>query len=189
VLTRSIASVSRYFRYAAAAAIVAMMALTCADVVLRLLRRPIPGTYELVGFLGALAVALALAQTSVERGHISVTFLVERLPPRWQRLVDGINAAVASAFFALVAWHGGLHAGHLREVGEVSMTLQAPVYPIAYGLAAGCALLSLVLVSRAVADLASLRSASRGDGRWGSSRELPCLPPSPASWGCWPSSY
>jgi len=37
----------------AGSAIVAMMLLTCTDVVLRYFRKPIPGTYELVCFLGA----------------------------------------------------------------------------------------------------------------------------------------
>jgi len=56
--------------WVAGTAIVAMMLLTCADVVLRYLRRPIPGTYELVCFLGAAAVAFAIAYTFVEKGHV-----------------------------------------------------------------------------------------------------------------------
>ena len=63
--------------WVAGTAIVAMMLLTCADVVLRYFRRPIPGTYELVCFLGAAAVAFAMAYTSVEKGHVSVRFVVD----------------------------------------------------------------------------------------------------------------
>jgi len=47
-LDRWLASASRSLNVFACAALVAMMLLTFADVVLRLLRLPIPGTYELV---------------------------------------------------------------------------------------------------------------------------------------------
>jgi len=154
---RMLEAATRRFGQVAGAAIMGMMVLTCADVLLRLLRRPVPGTYELVGFLGALAVALALAQTSAEHGHIAVSFLVDRLPPAWQRRVDVVNAITAGVFFALIAWQCGVHATRLRAVGEVSMTLQMPVYPIAYGVAAGCGLLSLGLAARAVAHLLPAR--------------------------------
>ncbi|MBW2449419.1 MAG: TRAP transporter small permease subunit [Deltaproteobacteria bacterium] len=66
----------------AGAAIVAMMLLTCADVVLRYFRRPIPGTYELVCFLGAVAVSFAMAHTSIEKGHVSVSFIVALFPSK-----------------------------------------------------------------------------------------------------------
>ncbi|MBC8457922.1 MAG: hypothetical protein H8D67_08005, partial [Deltaproteobacteria bacterium] len=68
-------------------AIVIMMLLTCVDIILRLgvtayhkyhwaflsPFRPIPGTYELVCFLGAVAVSFAMAHTSVEKGHVAVS--------------------------------------------------------------------------------------------------------------------
>ncbi len=148
VFTRTVHGASRLMVWVAAVAVVSMMLLTCADIVLRWLRRPIPGTYELVGFFGALAVAFALAHTSVVKGHIAVDFLVQRLSPRWQAVVDIVNAVVAAALFGLVAWRSTVQAAALRRVGEVSMTLQLPVYPVVYGVAAGCALLTLVLVAR-----------------------------------------
>ena len=66
----------------AGAAIIAMMLLTCADVVLRYFRRPIPGAYELICFLGAMAVAFAMAHTSVEKGHVAVSFVVSLFPQK-----------------------------------------------------------------------------------------------------------
>ena len=53
----------RWIDLVSAAAIVAMMTLTCADVVLRWFRHPIKGTYELVSFLGAIAVSFAIADS------------------------------------------------------------------------------------------------------------------------------
>ena len=80
-----------------AAAVVFIMLLTCADVVMRLFGRPIPGTYELVGYFGAVIVAFAMAYTSVERGHIAVELLVDRLPRRPRHVVEALSA-LAGAF-------------------------------------------------------------------------------------------
>ncbi|MDD4358053.1 MAG: TRAP transporter small permease, partial [Smithellaceae bacterium] len=55
----------------ACVAVIAMMLLSVTDVVLRMFGKPIPGTYEQVGFLGAIVVSFALAFTSMEKGHIA----------------------------------------------------------------------------------------------------------------------
>ncbi len=140
----------------AAAAIVAMMLLTCADVVLRLFRLPIPGTYELVSFFGAVSVAFAMAHTCVEKGHIAVSVLVQLLPVRGQACVDAVTATLSLLLFALIAWRSILYGESLRQAGEVSLTLQLPFYPFIYGVGLSAAVVCLVLL----ADLArNLRGA------------------------------
>ena len=136
----------------------AMMLLTCADVVMRLFDRPIPGTYEIIGFLGALAVAFALAQTSIEKGHIAVDLLVNLLPPRVQILLDIFAALTGTAIFGAITWQSALYALDLRQSGEVSATLGMPVYPFAAGIAAGCALLCLVLIAELARSLRRIKS-------------------------------
>ena len=88
--------------WVAGIAIISMMLLTCADIILRLgvtayhkyswwflsPFRPIPGTYELVCFLGAVAVSFAMAHTSVERGHVAVSILVNLLPKKIQSIIE-----------------------------------------------------------------------------------------------------
>ena len=152
-LTRRLAWLTRSLNALSAAAVMAMMLLTCADIVLRLMRRPITGTYELMGFLAALFVSFALAQTSVDKGHIAVDFLVMRLSRRAQRIIDALNDGVCIGLFALVTRQCVVYGAELRASGEVSMTLQLPVYPVVYGIGAGCAVLCLVLAARVVDNL------------------------------------
>lgn len=130
--------------------ILAMMTLTCADVLLRLFRYPIPGTYEMVGFFGALAASFALAKTSLERGHIAVGFLIDRLPDGVQAQVDRINTLILSILFGMIAWYSVIEAQASRRNQEVSMTLQVPIYPFITGIAAGFAMLFLISVLRLV---------------------------------------
>ena len=145
-LERSTFSIAQKFNWVAGAAVVAMMVLTCADVTLRLFRHPIPGTYEMVGLLGAIVVSFSLAHTSVMRGHIAVEFIVQKLPKRTQIIIDGINSLLGTALFGLITWQSILYASNLMRTGEVSMTLQMPIYPFVYGIAIGSGMLCLVLL-------------------------------------------
>ena len=133
------------FNSVAAVAVVGMMALTCLDVLLRLLRTPIPGTYEIVCMLGAIFVSFSLARTTVDRGHIAVDFLVQRLPDRFQHAVEAVNAGICALLFTVVSRQCVIYALDLKASGEVSMTLQMPLFPFVFGIALGSAMLSAVL--------------------------------------------
>ena len=151
---KSLIVIARGFNWVAGAAVIAMMLLTCLDVGLRFFRRPIPGTYEVVGMLGAVFVAFSLAETSLKRGHIAVDFLVRKLNAAWQAAIDAFNAAVCGVLFSLIAWQSLRYAHDLRTSGEVSMTLQLPLYPFVNAIALGCGLLAVVLVARALQQTA-----------------------------------
>ena len=156
---KSLTVISRWFNWVAGGAVVGMMLLTVLDVGLRFFRRPIPGTYEVVGMLGAVFVAFSLAETSLKRGHIAVDFLVRKLSPAWQAAIDAVNAAVCGALFGLISWQSLRYAHDLRVSGEVSMTLQLPLYPFVNAIALGCGLLAIVLVARALQQTAQALTA------------------------------
>jgi len=157
---KSAKGLARYMYYVAGTAIVSMMVLTCADVVLRLgvtfyheyrwslfsSFMPIPGTYELVCFLGAVAVSFAMAHTSVEKGHVAVSLIVRLLPERIQNIIGSITGTFGIILFALLSWQSVLYANDLRASGEVSLTLQLPFYPFVYGIAFASFAVCLVLV-------------------------------------------
>jgi len=145
----------------AGAAIVTMMLLTCVDVVLRFCVtlyhdfkwefltpfRPIPGTYELVRFLGTIAAAFAMAHTSVEAGHVAVSIVVRLFPARVQALIETITTTFGLIFFAIVSWQSVVYAMDLKASGEVSLTLQLPFYPFIYGIGFAAAAVCLVLLT------------------------------------------
>lgn len=141
----------------AAVAIFSMMALTCADVILRLFRMPIPGTYEIVSFMGAVAVSFAIAHTSVEKGHVAVSLVVQLLPKRAQAVIESILAALGIILFALIAWQSVIYGLDCQSSGEVSLTLQLPFYPIIYGVALSAGVVCLVLLVDFLNAIASAR--------------------------------
>ena len=152
--------------------IVSMMLLTCADVLLRLAVtlyheyhleflspfEPIPGTYELVRFMGAVAVSFAMAHTSVEKGHVAVSLVVRLFPDRIQAIVETVTGLFGLSLFSLLSWQSVVFANDLRASGEVSMTLHLPFYPFVYGIgfaAAAVCLVLLVELSKNVAEVFS----------------------------------
>ncbi len=145
-LERWVQNTAKGISYIAGASVLVMMLLTCADVVLRLFAHPIPGTYELIGFLGALLISFSMAYTSVERSHIAVEIFVTRLPRRVQSAIEGFVSLISVVLFGIIAWQSQVYAMDLKQSGEISLTLGIPVYPFVAGIAIGCGFLCLVLL-------------------------------------------
>ena len=144
--------------WVAAAAILLMMLVTTGDVVFRFFRFSIPGAYETVGFLGALAVAFALPYTAAEKGHIAVDFLVQRFSRPVRIVINVINSILALFLFSIIAWQSLRYGASLKATGSVSLTLEMPIYPFAYGVAAGCILLCPVLIMELLLQLKGVES-------------------------------
>ncbi len=145
-LERLAQNLARNLYWVAGAAIIIMMMLTCADVVLRFFRRPIPGTYELVCFLGAVAVAFAMAHTTIEKGHVSVSFVVELFPQKIQDIIACLTTSFGLCLFVFVTWQSMVYANDLRLSNEVSLTLELPFYPFVVGIGLSAAIVCLILL-------------------------------------------
>ena len=125
--------------------LVGMTVLTCADVVMRLFRLPIPGTYELIGFLGAAVAAFAMANTSLHRGHVAVEVLVANLGFAARRFIYLVTQILSIFLFVLIAYECFRYGNSLRAANEVSLTLHLPFYPVLYGISVSAAVVCLVL--------------------------------------------
>ncbi len=127
--------------------LVAMILLTCGNIFLRIVWVPIKGTFELMGFFGAVVSAFALGYTQIKKGHISVDVVVNTFSDKTRRFLNIINSLLCMIFFILVAWQITKWSGTLVRTGEVTETLQMIYYPFTYALAFGCAVLALVFLT------------------------------------------
>jgi TRAP-type C4-dicarboxylate transport system permease small subunit len=126
--------------------LVIMITLTCANIFLRIVWIPVKGTFELMGFFGAVITAFALGYTQIKRGHIGIDIVVNQFSAKLQRVFHGANYVICMIFFGIAAWQIGKWANTLRTTGEVTETLRIIFYPFTYGVAFGCILLSFVLL-------------------------------------------
>ena len=140
--------------------LVAMVLLTCSNIFLRLVWTPVRGTFELMGFFGAIVVAFSLGYTQIKRGHVAVDILVTQFSKKTRRILDSINYFICMIFFAATAWQIAKWGTNLRQTGEVTETLRIIFYPFTYGVAFGCIVLALVLLI----DLLNLFVEEKGAG-------------------------
>ncbi len=139
-----IKGLTRSLNIIAGTALTFMMLLTVADVILRSFRRPIPGTYELVAFLGAVVLGFCLPFTSWMRGHIYVDFFVSRFSQKIRNVFHISTRCMVIWLFLMIGWNLIKYGTDLKESGEVSMVLQMPFYPVAYGIGVCCFIQCLV---------------------------------------------
>ena len=119
--------------------------LTVADVTLRSFRRSIFGTYELVALSSAIIFGFSLPFTSWMKSHISVDFLIEKLPPVGRKLFRVATKCVGIGLFLIIGPSLITLGTDLRKAGEISVLLRVPFYPIVYAMGVCCFIVCLVL--------------------------------------------
>jgi len=133
--------------------LVAMVLLTCADIICRAVWVPILGSVEIVALFGSIVTAFALGYTQLRRGHTSVDVLVLIYPGRVKRILNVVNSLVCMIFFVIVGWRITLWSTVLLKTGELTETLRIIYYPFSYAVAFGCAVLALVFLTDLVRSL------------------------------------
>jgi TRAP-type C4-dicarboxylate transport system permease small subunit len=123
-----------------------LMFLTIADVILRGFKRPVPGTYEVVALAGAVVIGFSMPLTSWLRGHIFVDFLILKFSQKVRDIFNIGTRCLVILLFFLIGWNMIKYAMDLQKSGEVSLTLQLPFYPVAYGVGVCCFVQCLVMV-------------------------------------------
>lgn len=126
--------------------VLGMMVVTCADVVLRALGTPFVGAYDIVRLAGAVTIACALPYTTAVKGHVAIEYFFLKLSRRGRVVVDTIARSIAMALFGFLTWQSLVYGASLRRSGEVSLTLQLPVFWVPYVIAFACGVTLLVIL-------------------------------------------
>jgi len=146
VFLKTINGISRFFNIIAGISLTFLMLLTITDVILRGFRSPVPGTYEVVAFAGAVVIGFSMPLTSWLRGHIFVDFFILKFSQRGRDIFNIATRCLVIVLFFLIGWNLIKYGIDLQKSGEVSLTLQMPFYPVAYGVGVCCFVQCLVLV-------------------------------------------
>src|SRR5512143_2864814 len=95
-------SVSKLLNIIAGIAVTAMMLLTVADVLLRAGGYPFVGAYEIVTLLLALVIGFGIPQVSLERGHVYMEFLLDKLTKRGKDRMNIFTRILCLVLFAFI---------------------------------------------------------------------------------------
>ncbi len=146
VLLRATQRLTRVLNAIAGFTLIGMMLLTVSDVILRMFRRPILGTYELVGLSLGVVISFSVPFTSWMRGHIYVDFVINKFPPPVTKVFNIATRCLGMVLFILIGVFLIRLAEEFYKSGEVTLTLKMPFYPVAFAIGICCLIQCLVLL-------------------------------------------
>jgi len=127
--------------------VLTMVAVTCIDVILRLpgINRSLFGAYDIVKITGALTLAATLPYTTAVKGHVAIEYFFHKLNRRGRIVVDTIIRLMGMTLFAFLSLRSFIYGLNLYRIGQVSQTLQLPVFWIPYVIGFCCGIVVLVI--------------------------------------------
>lgn len=143
---RACVRLNQALAWLAGAVLVALMLFVVVEVALRAFGWPVVGAVEVISWLSAIAMALALGYVQLQRSHVAMTLIADCLPTIGRRLLDLANATVALLLFVAVAFYLLRYGIELRASGSLSETLKVVVYPWVFVVAVGFTGLCLALL-------------------------------------------
>jgi TRAP-type C4-dicarboxylate transport system permease small subunit len=144
-----------------AALLFAMMTLTFLDVIGRyMLHRPVMGSTELIQYMLALLIFIALPVVTAREEHISISIVEGLLGSRANAVRRILLRVVCAAIMLAVSWYMWSHAKMLAENRDVIGYLLLPVAPAAYAVSVLSGLTAATFLGMAVAEAARWRSRS-----------------------------
>lgn len=153
ILEKTAVWICRILAGVAGTALTVMIVLACANMFLRAVYVPVKGTFELMGFLGAVTAGFSLGFSQLHRSHIAVGLLFRKFPAPVQKILDIISGVASCVFFVFCANETYKWGLFLFDLGEVSETLGIKFYPFVFAVAFGCAAMSFVLLLDVVRTL------------------------------------
>jgi len=81
--------------------VMALMSIAIINIAFPLAGGTIPGAYEIVAYLGAIAIALALGIAEQEKSHIIVDIVTEKFSKKANRILDTVNYVITRMLYPL----------------------------------------------------------------------------------------
>jgi TRAP-type C4-dicarboxylate transport system permease small subunit len=143
---RAVRSLVFALEIVAALGILTMMAVTCAEVILRIFRIPLKGMVDLVSVCAAISAAAATPYTTACKGHVAIEYFFHKLPWLGRVVVDTFCRTCVILLFGFLSVQCVNYGMALKARGQVTPTLQMPEFWVLYVLAASCAVVCLVKI-------------------------------------------
>ncbi len=134
----------------AGAGVLAMVLITCADVIMRQVGHPLKGAYDMVRMAGGVTLAFALPVTTALKGHVAIEYFFQKLRRRGRLVVDSFMRVLQGVAFVVVAHQCWLYGMKLQRSGEVTPTLKLPIHWVPWIMAVTALITALVTLFQLV---------------------------------------
>ena len=145
-------NVSNFMSILAGIVLLLMTAITFLDIVMRNFGKPLLGAYELVAFMGVAVAALALPRASLQKTHVYVDIVIDKLPELLQKTLKILTRIMVFFMFFFAAWYFMLMGKNFIETHTVTMSLKVPYYPVVFALAASSIVQCLICICEIFID-------------------------------------
>jgi TRAP-type C4-dicarboxylate transport system permease small subunit len=132
IFEKTVENISKFSDWIARILVIAVMSVTCINALLRLIGLPIPGDFDYIMILGAMAVCFALPYCTLQKGHTMVELVVRKLPQNIQAILDIFISILSLIFFSLICYQFFNYATTMYKCGEITHTAQLPYFPFLY---------------------------------------------------------
>ena len=136
----------RIMTFISCAALAVMALITCGDIVLRILRVPIKGAYDLVRLCGAVTVSCAIPMTTAMKGHVAIEYFFHKLNRRGRVVVDSLLRGIIFIGFFVAAWSSFKYGLQFLKNGEVTNTIEVPVFWVPWLMSVAFVVTALVIL-------------------------------------------
>ena len=123
-----------------------MIVVICGDVVLRLAGHPVKGAYDIVRIAGALTIACSLPLTTAMKGHVAIEYFFQKLNRTGRIVVDSLMRLLVIAAFVLATIECVGYGLRFLRNGEVTGTIELPVFWVPWVMAVAFGVTALVVV-------------------------------------------
>ena len=139
-------SLSKWFYWIAGIGMIGLLLVSVIDISgNKLFKFPLPGGIDIASYIAVVVVAFGIAEVQLSRGHIEVEMLEQRLPKLPRKVINVIVNILGMVLWTIVAWRSFLYGTDLWRAGEVSMTLEIPIYPFVYVFGI-CAIVTVLVI-------------------------------------------
>lgn len=141
---RWIAAMTLQFSALAQVALVAVMVLIVSNIILRRFLFPIPGTVEMVEFLGAIILGSSIAYCLYSGGHIFVDVLVQKISQGKRAAIDFFTNIIMLLLNSVLSWQMAVYGKRMMDKGFTTGHLGIPIWPVVAIVAVGFLLMAFV---------------------------------------------
>jgi len=152
-------TVSVWFAVLSAFSLCGMMVLTAIDVGGRyFFNWPLFGAYELIGMLLIIAGPFGMSMTQMERKHIAISLLVDRMPPRVRESFHALGLFISLVIYVMITIGMFKLTGQYwaRGIEAASQDLGLSLAYVSFAFAIGALLFTLILILHFLQSLHSL---------------------------------
>ncbi|MBN1697275.1 MAG: TRAP transporter small permease [Spirochaetales bacterium] len=126
--------------------IAAMIGITCCDVILRIFGSGLIGAFDLVRITFVVTIACGLPYVTSVKGHVAIEFFFHKLPEKGRVIVDTGIRILSVLLFGLLAWQSVQYGLSLFRSGEVTPTLQVPIFWLGFLICLDCVVVMFVIL-------------------------------------------